>query len=227
MYLLIKDISGYFKIYSFFIFSNFRFFGFYLKMIEKAFAIMSEQKTNEINSNINKNKIFFLNVSQLIYGFEDTCSYIPTLFSNETFKCVIHFIPYLMKFLSDFNILHIYTYCNIDEFINESDEKIWEELEGLSRTYTYKNGGLLLSVTNILFFILSSSIECEEIAIQIIKFIDHLIFNRMKPQNFEKSLNLLNANSHHDKIRKWIDSIDYFSSKKSCLIEVYSQVNYS
>ena len=158
MFLLIKDIYGYFKIYSFFIFANFRFFGFYLGIVEKAFAMITEQKSHDINSNINKNKIFFLNVSQLIYGLEDTCSYVPTLFSNETSLCLIHFIPNLMKFLSDFNILHIYTYCNIDEFLNENDEKIWEELESLSRTYTYKNGGLLLSVTNILFFLLSSSI---------------------------------------------------------------------
>ena len=196
-----KDVYGYFKLFSFCASSNFKFFNFYIEIFGKVFSYINEKKIEEINLDLNKNKIFFLNISQIIYGLEDTCYHFP-LMINDSLLTLFEFIPILMKFLNDFNLLHIYSYCNIEEILMETDEKIYEELDSLSRGYTYKSGGLLLSITNIVFFLLGSSLKNEEMALKLLKFIDQLIFNKSKFQNFEKTLNNFNGNLVYEKIRK-------------------------
>jgi len=223
-YLLEKDSYGYFKLYSFFAFDNFKYFYFYLDIIGQVFLKMCEENKEEIQSELNKNKIFFLNVCQILYGFEDTCSLVPSVV-NQNLEAVSSFIPIMTQFLSEFNLLHIYAYCNIEEFLLESDEKIWEEMDGLSRTYSYKTGGVLVSITNILFFALSGSIDSEENALKILKSIGMLIFHNGKPQSFEKKLCSLYENPIYDKLKKMIESINYFSGKKNSFNENFATVN--
>lgn len=220
---MVKDKSGFFKIYSFFTFDDFRFFGFYLGVIEKSFLSVLEKKKDEILSNINDYKIFYLNVTQLIYGLEDTCNYLPFI-PTENLVALMNFTPTMVKFLSEFHLARIYTYCLIEEFLLENDEKIFSELESLSRSYSYKNGGILLSLTRILFFLLNEFKENEGRLFMIIKFLDALLFDPVKNQSFEKTLNQINNHPLQVKIRKWMDNILYFSGKKTPLIEVFSQV---
>ena len=222
-HLLEKDSYGYFKIYSFFAFSNFKFFDFYLEIIGKVFLKMIECNKEKINSELTKNKTFFLNVSQILYGFEDTCTLVPSSITQILNK-VLEFIPILVQFLNEFNLLHVYTYCNIEEFLFESDEKIWEELDSLSRTYSYKNGGFLLAITNILFFALFGSMDSEENAVKILKSIGMIIFYNSKPQSFEKKLCFLYENPIYEKLKKIIESISYFSGKKHSFNEMFSTV---
>lgn len=189
----------------------------------KCFQFFSKNKKEEIFAEIQNHKIFFLNTIQLVYGLEDTChySYIP----SGILAALIKFTPIMLRFLTDFNLTHIYTYCVIEDFLLESDEKIFAELESLSRTYSYKNGGPLLSLTRILFYLFNGYKEFEEEIANLVKFINNLFVEKTKPQSFEKTLNQLNNNPWNEKIRKWIDNIDYFSGKKTPLIEVFSQVN--
>lgn len=220
---MIKDSLGYFKLFSFLLFGEFKYFKFYIEIIEKVFLRISEQTKQEINGDVQKNKIFFLNVSQLIYGLESTFAYHPEIIKQISIF-MTNFIEILINFLNEFNLLHIYTYCNIEEFLLENNEKNWEEIDYLSRSYTYRNGGLLLSITKILFYMLNSSLQNEEKALQIIKFIDQMLFYKSKRQNYETTLKQINADPNHERIRKWIENIKYFSGKKIPLIKIFSQV---